>query len=426
MLVNKSQPRRILSARSTPDDAGEEKHEDMELSPLTPCQRVVASSGDSHHGNEYETPPLIRSDGWPQSGSPSKGNRILGRSGWRSFPNADDDTERTNICVCSPIISFLLLCAFGLFGAVMFFAGYTKGQRVQINILSGDQGLAGPAATSSRSTLKAFVCITGQLPRLELRNKVENLLRPLRYDFGAETDVALVISDSDHSSNKHTADREYQEYFTMEEILNELSLYGNLLNDELDVQSQDPLIPPKYLDVLGKKDVLTPEEERERVRNHLRQFETLSKCHLHMSKTGKRYDVVHRIRDDTGYYRSVNVSSILELFSNHSMSMVTSACATHGGINDRGAFVSHDAAYDYFNDPIIQMYTQPIPDDVDNTEKFLDIIYKKTIDNMVVDPTLFLFKFTLKNIKGSKRNQKGFYHKSDKKCIADNDLTIPP
>ena len=49
---------------------------------------------------------------------------------------------------------------------------------------------------------RVYVCITGQLMRLELENKMKNLIGPL-IDSGCEVDVALVLSEGKASFQRH-------------------------------------------------------------------------------------------------------------------------------------------------------------------------------------------------------------------------------
>ena len=49
----------------------------------------------------------------------------------------------------------------------------------------------------SKSNVTSFVCINGQLERLELENKFMNLLLPIRQDIGGTVDIALVVSENE-------------------------------------------------------------------------------------------------------------------------------------------------------------------------------------------------------------------------------------
>ena len=251
-----------------------------------------------------------------------------------------------------------------------------------------------PSVYSTRGRERAFVCITGQLPRLELRNKMDHLLIPLVSNFGVDVDVALVLSGTDNHSVNRKGERS-QKYYSFAEAAAELNaLEGvTVLNDSLDDQSMDPVVNPKYLKQRAEGSSMSDEQMLERVKNHVRQFEGLARCHYHMVNSGRDYDMVHRVREDSGYYRPVDYDTMKRLISSPGEDkgeegvsgsfpdhvIVTSGgCDIHGGINDRGAFVSPPASYDYFNHPVLHMYLRPLPDDVRNTEQFLKVTYERT------------------------------------------------
>mmetsp|Transcript_37000 Transcript_37000/g.81045 ORF Transcript_37000/g.81045 Transcript_37000/m.81045 type:complete len:566 (-) Transcript_37000:29-1726(-) len=236
---------------------------------------------------------------------------------------------------------------------------------------------------NGRTYPKVFVCITGQLPRLELTNKINNLFQPWHQRNGVEFDVALVLTDTNHASVHRIEERD-QEYYTVREVYDHLSaLEGvTVLNDNVDVQSQNPILNPHYTQQRAQDTTMTPPQVLERVQNHVRQFESLAQCHHHLTNRGTAkpsdYDVVHRIREDSGYLREPDFTHVHDVVSSHPMTILSSDCQIHGGINDRGSFVSADAAYDYFVDPIVDMYVKPLPKDVRNTEQFLMVSYAHT------------------------------------------------
>ena len=231
---------------------------------------------------------------------------------------------------------------------------------------------------NGRAYPKVFVCITGQLPRLELANKIDNLFTPWVHKFDAEFDVALVLTDTNHTSVQRMEERD-QEYYSVQEVYDELNALKNVnvLNSNTDVQSQNPVLNPHYIQQRAQGTTMTAAQVLERVQNHVRQFESLAECHHQMAQKGtpSEYDVVHRIREDSGYYQEVDFIHIHDVLTAHPMTILSSDCQFHGGINDRGSFVSPDAAFDYFVYPILDMYTRPLPSDVRNTEQFLMVTY---------------------------------------------------
>ena len=279
-------------------------------------------------------------------------------------------------------------------------------------------GNSRPTYGSGRSHPRAFVCITGQLPRLELANKMQNLFQYWGTTHNAQFDVALVLTDTAHQSVERQGHRD-QQYFDIRDVYEELSALPNVrvLNADIDTQAQRPILNPHYMRQRGHDSTMNSTQLLERVQNHVRQFESLARCHHHMSAAGlgwEHYDIVHRVRDDSGYFTTVDFDHLYGLISAHPMTIASSDCEYHGGINDRGSFVSPEAAYDYFNHPILAMYMKPLPADVRNTEQFLMVTYGRTC-RLVQTDSYHLFRLWDKNSTVS-------FSDSDIKCIVRNQI----
>lgn len=316
------------------------------------------------------------------------------------------------------------------FAAVALAVGLPSLASYRIGLARGSGGGVGPSAKISagspvekpgpgaeadgggKTTRRAFVCITGQLPRVELSNKVDHLFRPWVEQYGVHIDVALVLAGTDHVSVERRKRDEGGDggsgesrsgdwgggegYRTLGEVRAELEALGPgvvVLNadDSLSVQSSDPILNPTYVRQRDESDPhMSHEDTLERVRNHVRQFESLAACGRHLTEalsrgTGNHYDVIHRIRDDSGYYRPVDFDHVMGLVTNRwpprgsDRVIVSSHCAEHRGINDRGSFVSPAAAHTYFHAPLARMYGGgPIAEEVTNTETFLLAAYGDT------------------------------------------------
>ena len=229
---------------------------------------------------------------------------------------------------------------------------------------------------------RAFVCITGQLSRLELENKEEKLFRHRHETFGVDFDVALVLSGTNHSSIRRGGKAE-QKFFDTKEVADYLNTIPGvtILNEDIFVGSENPVINPQYHKQRSADNGQTESQRLQRCQNNIRQFESLAQCFYHMQHSplaAGKYDTVHRVRDDSGYYLEVPYEKLLNMTRKRPKTIVSSSCQQHGGINDRGSFVSPLATYDYFVPPIIHMYTQPLPTDVRSTEFFLMNAYTKT------------------------------------------------
>ena len=235
----------------------------------------------------------------------------------------------------------------------------------------------------SSSPPRAFVCITGQLSRLKLENKAKKLFHHWHAEFGVEIDVGLVLSNTTFASKPHFERQRgaQQDFFSMQQVEAFIETIPGvtLLNSDLFNASANPVLNQQYYNQRSAGNANKSQKLKlERVQNHMRQFESMAKCHDYMTQSGKIYDIVHRARDDSGYPDPVPFDKILEMINQAPKTIVSSACQKHKGMNDRGSFLSADAAYDYFNHPIIHMYTQPLPTDIVRTEEYLLYTYSKT------------------------------------------------
>ena len=200
------------------------------------------------------------------------------------------------------------------FAAVALAVGLPSLASYRIGLARGSGGGVGPSAKISagspvekpgpgaeadgggKTTRRAFVCITGQLPRVELSNKVDHLFRPWVEQYGVHIDVALVLAGTDHVSVERRKRDEGGDggsgesrsgdwgggegYRTLGEVRAELEALGPgvvVLNadDSLSVQSSDPILNPTYVRQRDESDPhMSHEDTLERVRNHVRQFES--------------------------------------------------------------------------------------------------------------------------------------------------------
>ena len=271
--------------------------------------------------------------------------------------------------------------------------------------ISGIGNLSEESSTvGSKVRKRAFICITGQLSRLELDNKEENLFRHWHDNFEVDMDVALVLSETNYSSVRRggTIDQAYFSTVDVADRLNKLPGV-TVLNTEDFVPAENPVVNPVYYRQRSADNSQSEEQKFHRAQNHIRQFESMAQCYYHMvqsPRAGKEYDIVHRLRDDSGYYLPVPFDKVYRMTQKEPKTMVSSSCQQHLGINDRGSFVSPVAAYDYFVHPIIFMYTQSIPEDVRSTEMFLMHTYSKTA-HLVETHHFRMFRIFTSTVKGT-------------------------
>lgn len=370
-------------------------------------------------------------------------------------PSSDADASASKACPGPerrpppPLVLLLALTATSL---LAYWAGQRSGSSSAVAFAS--EPLHSPATDRPARRRRAFVCITGQLPRLELDNKIEHLLRPWTEEQGIDVDVALVLSDSDRSSVHRKGRDDLAEagagpgyaYPSVADAAAALSVLPGVTvvggGEEAYDQTADPVLSPVYLRQRGAGSSMNETQLVERVRNHVRQFESLAICGRYLMEAGlagqrgpgsggegaddeerpvPHYDLVHRVRDDSGYYRPVDFDHVHRLATGgHPRTVVSSHCAEHSGINDRGSFVAPLAAYDYFVHPLQHMYTMDLPAEVRNTEQFLMVTYARTC-RLVQTDAYHLFRLW-----GSEDEDEdgaaASYSDSDLKCIREYGL----
>jgi hypothetical protein len=147
---------------------------------------------------------------------------------------------------------------------------------------------------------RAFVCLTGQLGRLELKHKIKNMFEPLALKFAV--DVALVLDNSttdikwtNHMKGIHeataTTSSPKPEYSTMgaaEALLQSHSSVANVVSLGY-TQVADPVVSEQYLSMLNNPTSMHSARLRRRAENHVRQFEALALCFTAMRAQEKAF-----------------------------------------------------------------------------------------------------------------------------------------
>lgn len=187
----------------------------------------------------------------------------------------------------------------------------------------------------------AFVCVTGQLSRLELHNKIERLFKPLNR-LGMRFNILLVLQNTPpRYSNADNGEKM--------SLFNSFSVAMNLLKNVSGVDGVKHVLPdfsnlkinPKYRISLDNNKTADCAE------NNARQFYALQYCHK-WPEGLKNASYIIRIREDVmiydAYYRGV-----MGLVQNNTI--VTTACDSWGGINDKVAIASTARAKDLFMQP---------------------------------------------------------------------------
>lgn len=210
---------------------------------------------------------------------------------------------------------------------------------------------------------RAFVCITGQLHRLELDGKMENLFAVMEATH--QVDLAFVLWQSERNlvtAQRQKAATSHAEgvYPTFDHVRQRLvGRFGLLQINEM-IQPELPVVNQQLVDLLGRAGENQSLQIR-RSRNHIRRWSAYFQC-LDMLDEFEgflvsRYDVVIRVRGDAHVLFPVNFPRIL--LQLQKQILLVQECDAWGGINDKIAIVARDSAVEYFTTPIMQYYLRP-------------------------------------------------------------------
>ena len=264
-------------------------------------------------------------------------------------------------------------------------------EAIDVNLLSAEvPQLRGPTGSSAQNTttpttsqMRSFVCITGQLSRLEMQNKIATVLEPLR-QAGLPPDIALVVDDGiSITTNDQRIEATYRPaYGAFQDVVDELRSYQyTVLTDGPYHQPEQVLVPPDYLKYLHHRSSFDASKTEERAANNVRMMESWSQCYVEMSRDVERmasYDVVMRIREDTGFLSAIDFDQVQQDLRDDPLAMNNNGCrAWYDGhaMNDKMGIMSRESARAYFELPFHNMYAEPIIDGMKNTETFFYSTY---------------------------------------------------
>jgi len=268
------------------------------------------------------------------------------------------------------------------------------------------------AVTESASkTKRAFICITGQLPRLELQNKMQNLFEPMMNN-GYDIDVSLVMSEGKALfQSDRVQDEKASPFHGKEEARQWLTERGiSVVSDQITYVPNDnfPVNPQYWLQKVGwytdwiiRNPTIKPESFVDyTIRNVIANFkmiEAYTRCWEDAANSGKEYDLFVRVRDDIGFNSTVAPEVYEPLLEGKSRAMVSSAFLQWSGVNDRMAFVTPEAAKCYFTLPHLKFFDGTHLNGslkVHNTETYFKSVYHQTgcIDDDEYTPLLIPLK----------------------------------
>lgn len=235
----------------------------------------------------------------------------------------------------------------------------------------------------SRPKQRVSVCITGQTQRVETTTKIKHLLLPLLKTF--RVSVVLSVRNTNYFTNtiatQDAADEsgEGTTLGKLQSIFNELrAQHSNLENLEIVTPDEsfkpiDPLILSQYPEQLAsrlRKDIVRVRPQV-RALNHIRQYETLSKCADSMAV--READFAIRIRDDAVITSTPEWDNVLQLAD--SDAIVTQTCASWSGINDKMAVIGKSSIYKYFKLPLQYYGEVSVDKSVTNPETYYKFVY---------------------------------------------------
>ena len=203
----------------------------------------------------------------------------------------------------------------------------------------------------------AYLCITGQLSRLEIHHKIRFLLNPL-YSMGYSLYVGLALTEGRANySNDNSGAR-----LSLLKSINDVVTILQNVNGVKGVSKFTPSFEglksnPNYDKWLGnftrrdRKGALIHgnriKNQVELASNNARQFKTLQHCN-EWPNLENEMDLLVRLREDVLFSR-LDLPHVLRMVSNGAV--VTSRCDQWHGINDKIAFAPGSLASDFFNAP---------------------------------------------------------------------------
>ena len=206
------------------------------------------------------------------------------------------------------------------------------------------------------------LCITGQLARLEVTSKVNNILKA-SIKSGYTFDVVLALQNQTEGlyTNRHHVD-------SLGSLSNETSSTSTTKNSlELHSRYYKESFVEKtalwwemnhdYVHLLDKQ-YMTWTERVTRSKSHVAQWYHLSRCWREFENLENqyrfRYKAFLRLRDDAFVLEPVSFAAIDSLSTLTDPTIIVPSCEQwdERGINDKGAIVNRAAAHSYFTSPL--------------------------------------------------------------------------
>ena len=212
---------------------------------------------------------------------------------------------------------------------------------------------------ATRPSKRAFVCLTGQLSRLELGSKINNVFRPMSQRF--EVDVAIVLADTLRFSNPNVVTALHEaEFLDKEHVVRTLQQSGAVTHIDYNNHSHSnaPLVSASHVKNLDKPE-MKPSQRLVRAENHVHQMRSKFQCDLRLQlwqeERQMKYDLVVWLREDV-IIGSHGISS--ELFNIPENTVVTAAMEAWNFTNDKAAFLHPSVRKVFFSYPLLEYVGQ--------------------------------------------------------------------
>jgi hypothetical protein len=254
---------------------------------------------------------------------------------------------------------------------------------------TSDDANAVPASDAATKEYKhVVVLITGQKSRLEFESKVNHVILPLSEKY--KVTVVFSLSNTSHFTNEYKykiGEVKTINQRSMDDVATEIQMR---LNHSIPYYMNDIEYPALKLnnDIVSMYDKVNRglKFEQKRAINHVRQYYTLSQS-LSTVKNLEP-DVLIRIRDDAMIKQTFDWVSFLKFIEMSDKNIITHACNTWGGINDKFAIVYKNAISTYLSTPL-EVYNTYKKGDLGpgkfiNPEQFLSKVYLKESLSLLV------------------------------------------
>lgn len=243
-------------------------------------------------------------------------------------------------------------------------------------------------AAPSQKKSGAFVCITGQIHRLELDGKIRNLFEPMEATH--RVDLAFVLSMGQATFVAKRSQKVFEgiargAFPTFDHVRKRLVGRFGLLHMRKMMQPEMPIVNQQYVDALdkgGQDHSLRVHRSKSHIRQWSSYFHCLDMLDQFEDFLGARYDVVMRMREDVHIPFPVDFSSVLQHVDKRTL--LVQKCDSWGGINDKIAVLARESAVEYFTSPLEQFYLRPnetmkakSSQQVKNPETFLKRSYEE-------------------------------------------------